>query len=150
MARKPCLALASVPEQDRGKLLPAIAAAVADGATIEDQAIADLASRIGRELRPEELSSWRAELSDMESRKAETARLFASIEQAASRVALVAAGDLRTASRAVARIAHDPKRPPGVARLEDFEVFFASLPTLGSLFRFASSDEFGAIISASG
>jgi hypothetical protein len=150
IGRKRCLALATVPEADRPRLLTAIAAAVTDDQTVEDQAIATLAARIARELRPEELSAWRTELADIASRKAELTRVFGAIEQAASRVALVAAGDLRTASRAVARIAADPKRPPGVARLEDFEVFFASIPALGPLFRFASSDEFGAIIGASG
>jgi hypothetical protein len=74
---------------------------------------------------------------------------FADIEQAALQVAAVAAGDSRTTLRAIARLIPDGRRPPGVARLEEFESYFQSVPVLGRLFAFFASEDFGRVLAAS-
>ncbi len=67
---------------------------------------------------------------------------------AAMRAGLLAAGDVRSAMRAVARLSPDNKRPPGLARLEDFEAIFASTPIIVQLLYFAASEAFGAALTS--
>jgi len=61
----------------------------------------------------------------------------------------VAAGDSRTAMRAIARLNPDTRRPPGVARLEEFNSYFQSVPMMGQLFAFFASEDFARVLSAS-
>ncbi|MBI5531174.1 MAG: hypothetical protein HY898_00560 [Deltaproteobacteria bacterium] len=151
LSRKECVSLAMVPESDRRLLVQALIAASADGEQLtEDQEVAALAAKVFEKLSPDELKAWKAHLADPSKAEADTAAAFTAVERAAARVALVAAGDLRTASRAVARLTPDNRRPPGVGKLDDFESFFASIPAIGWLFEFAVSADFGRLLKASG
>jgi len=151
MARRQCVGLASTPEDVRPLLIPALIAAMSTGdSQSEDSASSALASRISEVLNADELKAWGELLGDGAKAIVDAQTAFVAVERAACRVALVAAGDLRTATRAMARISPDNKRPPGVAKIEDFEAFYASIPPLASLFEFALSDEFGRLIRAAG
>ncbi len=150
LARKECVALASAPVEMRHLLIPAVAAASMNGESQnEDAEIAALASRILEVLSADDLKAWRAYLNDVSRTAAAAAVLFDAVDRAAARVALLAAGDLRTSTRAMARFTQDNKRPPGVARLDEFEHFFSSMP-VAPLFEFALSDQFGKLLAASG
>ncbi len=148
VGRPECAALAAVPEEDRGRLVPALMIASHEaGGQDEDPAVAALATRLSCAMHENELRSWQESLMDLPTRVLQVQSLFTCIDGAAMRGALIAGGDLRTATRAIARTAPDNKRPPGVARLEDFEAFFASLPAIPPLLAFATSEDFGRILS---
>jgi tetratricopeptide (TPR) repeat protein len=150
LARPECIALASVPEEDRPRIIRALCAAVDEAASpVDDPAVAALASAFAGKLSQEEVLAWRSQLADVAGAEALAASAFADIEQAALQVAAVAAGDSRTALRAIARLIPDGRRPPGVARLEEFESYFQSVPALGRLFAFFASEDFGRVLAAS-
>lgn len=151
LARPECVALASVPEDDRPRLIAAIRAAVDD--TVDppdDPATAALSSAFAGKLTHDEIEVWKGHLEDVVAMEAQTAAAFEEIEEAALRVATVAAGDARTAVRALARMATDGRRPPGVARLDEFESFFQGMAAIGRVFAFIATEDFGRILSASG
>ncbi|MFW5741361.1 MAG: tetratricopeptide repeat protein, partial [Myxococcota bacterium] len=146
LARPACVALASVPEEDRPRLVRALHAAVDEASgPLDDPATAALSSAFAGKLSREELDVWKAHLDPIDAAEAKVAEAFAQVEESAMRMAAVAAGDSRTAIRAVARLTPDGKRPPGVARPEEFEAYFQSVPILSRLFAFIASDDFGRI-----
>jgi tetratricopeptide (TPR) repeat protein len=150
LARPECVALASVPEEDQPRIVRAICAAVdANDEPIEDPETAALSSAFAGKLAQEELAVWKDYLEDVEQAEAMAAAAFAEIEEAAMRVAAVAAGDARTAVRAMARLTADGRRPPGVARVEEFEAYYQAMPILGRLFAFIATEDFGRILAAS-
>ena len=150
LARPECVALASVPEDDRHRLIPAIAAAVNEAdALVDDPATAALSSAFAGKMSVDDLAAWKEHLEDRDKATAKAALLFEELESSAMRVGLIAAGDARTAIRAIARLTPEATRPPGVARLEDFEVFYTSIPILAPLFAFVASEDFGRVIGAS-
>jgi hypothetical protein len=150
LARPECVALASVPEEDRPRIIRALCAAVDETASpVDDPAVAALASAFAGKLNQEEVLAWRGQLTDVAAAEVLAAAAFADIEHAALQVAAVAAGDSRTALRAIARLIPDGRRPPGVARLEEFESYFQSVPVLGRLFAFFASEDFGRVLAAS-
>jgi Tfp pilus assembly protein PilF len=151
LSRKECVCLAVVPEDDRRHLIAAIASASIDGEIqSDDPDVVALAARISDALTAEELKTWQSHLADRAKAEADAAAAFIEVERSAARVAMVAAGDLRTASRAVARLTVDNRRPPGVGKLDDFEAFFASIPAIGWLFEFAVGRDFERLLKASG
>lgn len=151
LARPVCAALASVPEEDRPRIVGALHAAVdSDAPPLEDPETAALSSAFAGKLSREELEAWKEQLQDLAAAEAKAAALFEAVEESAMRVAAVAAGDSRTAVRALARLTPDGKRPPGVARLEEFESYFQSVPIIRKLFAFIASEDFARVLAASG
>jgi tetratricopeptide (TPR) repeat protein len=148
LARSNALPLAVVPEAERRLIIPALATASSDG-DAESAEVAQLANRLCEKLSADELKAWAAHLTDRAKAENDAAEAFSAMERAAARVAMVAAGDLRTASRAVARLTPDNRRPPGVGKLDDFEAFFASIPAIRWLFEFCVTEDFGRLIKAS-
>ncbi len=150
IARAECAALAPVPEGDRDLIVPALLAACeGNDAQGEDSPAAALGARIAEILSPEELAAWKNLLTDPAAAEIEAREAFSAAERAACRVALIAAGDLRTSARALARLAADSRRPPGVGKLDEFEAFFTTLPMIGWLFEYAVDEDFGRMLSAS-
>ncbi len=150
LARPACAPIAVVPEEDRPRIVRALYAAVHDsGETLDDPAMAALSSAFAGKLTANELEAWKPHLEDVDDAERRAAATFHQVDEAAMRVAAVAAGDSRTAVRAIARLAPDGKRPPGVARLEEFEAFFQAAPIFSRLFAFIASEDFGRVISAS-
>ncbi len=149
LARPECIALASVPEQDRPRLMTALLGAM-EQTEPDDPATATLALAFEGALTRQELEVWKTHLEDVEAAKAQTLEVFAQVEESALRVATVAAGDARTAIRALARMAGDGRRrPPGVARVDELENFFQSISMIGCLLEFIASEDFGNILNAS-
>jgi tetratricopeptide (TPR) repeat protein len=150
LARPECLALASVPENDRTLLLGALQTATNESAPpVDDPTVAALASAFSGKLSQEESMTWQRHLSDPDAASRLITTVFEDMELAAMRVAAVAAGDSRTAMRAIARLNPDTRRPPGVARLEEFNSYFQSVPMMGQLFAFFASEDFARVLSAS-
>ena len=150
LARTECSPLASVPEEERKLIVPALVAACAGlESQDEDSPTTALAARFAELLSPEELAAWKPRIADQTAAANEAAELFNAMERAACRVALIAAGDLRTAARALARLSSDNRRPPGVGKLDEFEAFFTSLPMVGWLFEYAVDGDFGRLLKAS-
>jgi hypothetical protein len=148
MARTESRALSCVPERDRLRVLEAVLVARDENAAAEDERTLVLASKVSGVLSAAELAAWQPHLADMATAQEKVARVFEENDLAAMRVGLLAAGDVRSAMRAVARLSPDNKRPPGVARLEDFEAFFASMPIIAQLLSFAASEMFGAALTS--
>ena len=150
LARPACAALSCAAEGDRAVLVQALAAlATEHEITQDDPVFSALVGRLEKALTPEELKAWREHLADLPKIQRAVMQHFAAIDAAALRVAVVAAGDVRAATRAMARLSPDNKRPPGVGKVEDFEHFFASMPASGVLLSFAASDDFGRLLAAS-
>ncbi|MCL2825539.1 MAG: hypothetical protein FWD57_16225, partial [Polyangiaceae bacterium] len=150
LARPECLALASVPLEARPRLIQAINAATDESAAlVDDPAVASLAATFAYKLDRDEMLDWRRHLDDLSAAETLAASAFQTIEEAAMRVAAVAAGDARTALRAVARLSPDGRRPPSVAKLEEFEIYYSSVPQIARLFAFFASEDFGRVIRAS-
>jgi len=149
MARPESRALSCVPEGDRGRVLEAVLVANDENAAAEDERTLLLASKVSGVLSSAELAAWQPHLAaDKATAQKKAARAFEENNLAAMRVGLLAAGDVRSAIRAVARLSPDNKRPPGVARLEDFESFFTSIPIIAQLLSFAASEMFGAALTS--
>ena len=148
LARPECRALACVAEDDRARIIDAIAVALDENATSDDARVTSLATILSDMLPAEQQAAWKVQLTDLAAARAKAAKAFAEVELAAMRVGLLAAGDARSAVRAIARMSPDNKRPPGVARLEDFEAFFASIPLIAQVLSFAASDTFGVALAS--
>ncbi|MCU0690456.1 MAG: hypothetical protein MUF54_03560, partial [Polyangiaceae bacterium] len=146
LARPACIALASVPAPDRKRIVPALAGALGVDQPSDDPRTRALADTFASMLSADELQTWRELLTDLPATQKKALALFDAVDVAATRVAVVAAGDARTAVRALARISPDSRRPPGVARPEDFEQFFDSLPMIAAVLSFITSEDFAAAL----
>lgn len=147
LSRPECLPIASIPSTLLPFFAAAVQAAVRDSIeTLDDPSVQHFASNVAKTLTDDELILWETYLQDPARVQRCVDQLYEQANRAAMRVASVAAGDSRTASRAICRLMPDNRRPPGVGNLEMFDAFFDSLPNAGALFGWFASEAFGDIL----
>ena len=134
--------LASLPNAEARRVLTALFAAI--GREVGEGAeIAALKERITAAAGRERLDRWAAQLSAVDNL---TDCVPEALAEAARRVGLVAAGEVRSAAKLVTRLEEAAPKIPSTGTAEDLEEFFASGAAARRLLAFAISPGFGALL----